>query len=110
MILAQDRDAVAGLETKTPQCLRTLQGQTRQLCVADGTIVKGPGDLVRGALSVVKGMEGEITRWRYDEPPSLGMGNGNGVMLEPSVSVIFATPSFSTSSIRMTAVMGMKER
>ena len=39
-----------------------------------------------------------------------GIGIGNGVTLLPELSVILATPSFSTSSIRMTACMGTKLR
>lgn len=39
-----------------------------------------------------------------------GIGTGKGVTLLPELSVILATPSFSTSSMRITACMGMKLR
>ena len=35
-----------------------------------------------------------------------GIGIGNGVTLVPELSVIFAVPSFSTSSMRMIACIG----
>ena len=41
-----------------------------------------------------------------DQPFLLGSGIGNGVTLLPAPSVIFAVPSFSTSSMRMMACIG----
>ena len=53
-------------------------------------------------------------RARRDKPVAYelvsGIGTGNGVTLLPELSVILATPSFSTSSMRITACMGMKLR
>ena len=75
-------------------------------------VARGFGRLPRECASVLetrpKGAPGRDKPVPYDLVP--GIGTGKGVTLLPELSVILATPSFSTSSMRITACMGMKLR
>ena len=99
------------LQTHAAQCPGTFQRQAGQLSVGGGGLSsKYQASLVGCLVGVLERVKFERAARGYDGPPSRGTCMGNGVMLEPSESVTLATPSFSTSSMRMTACMGMKLR
>ena len=105
VIFRQYGDAFAGLQALTPQELAAAQRERSKLAVRDGLVAENPCRFVRLSLRPVQRMQGA-----YFLPPSLGIGMGKGVTLPALPSVILAMPSFSTSSIRMMACMGMKLR